>query len=133
MKSISSESKRDRRLAAIAFLRDSHVQNLERLSHVNQILNGTPSSITNTDFSVPESTVPQRAEASFWRSFRMHFTCSLILTIFLYLAMMTSSPNITYYLHMIKAAVVTDYSENLFDFFYQIPYTLEYEKINAEG
>lgn len=133
MKSTSSESQRNKRLAAVAFLRSSHGQNTERLSQVNQILNGAPSSIRSTDSSTADNTMQRRVESSFWRSFRIRFACSIVLTIILYLAMMTNSPKIAPYLEVVKVTVTTDYSENLFDFFHQIPYTLDYEKINVEG
>ena len=125
MKHISSETERDKRLAAAAFLRDSDGQNKERLLHVHSILTGQPT------FVSAQTEVLNDEEKAFWRSFRNRCIVALLLTAGIYLATMSNSPEITPYINKIKAEIGSDYSENLFDFIEQIPYTLDYEKINA--
>ena len=131
MKHISSESERNKRLAVAAFLRDSDGQNKERLLHVNNILTGQPISIKEYTSDTPQKTAYNDEEKAFWRSFRNRCIASLLLTAGIYLATMANSPEITPYINKIKAEIGSDYSENLFDFIEQIPYTLDYEKINA--
>jgi hypothetical protein len=127
----TSESERDKRLAVATFLRDSDGLNKERLQHINQILNGQPYQETEISHEKTQLQTAQQEEKAFWRSFRIRCAVALLLTIGLFLAAMTDSPQITPYMKKIKTAVEADYSENLFDFIEQIPYTLEYEKINA--
>jgi hypothetical protein len=131
MKHISSEVERDKKLAAAAFLRDSDGQNKERLLHVNNILTGQPISIKEYTSDTPQKTAYNDEEKAFWRSFRNRCIASLLLAAGIYLATMSNSPEITPYINKIKAEIGSDYSENLFDFIEQIPYTLDYEKINA--
>ena len=127
----TSESDRDKHLAVAAFLRDSDGLNKERMQHINHILNGQPYQATEISHEKTQLQTAQQEEKAFWRSFRIRCAVALLLTIGLFLAAMTDSPQITPYMKKIKTAVEADYSENLFDFIEQIPYTLEYEKINA--
>ncbi len=131
MKFTSSESERDKRLAVAAFLRDSDGQNRDRLSHIHSILSGQPLPPKDYSPDMPTNTLQVSEEKAFWRSFRTRCAIALLLTIGVYVGIMTGSPQITPYINKIKAEIGTDYSENLFDFIEQIPYTLEYEKINA--
>ena len=131
MKLNSSESERDKRLAVAAFLRDSDGLNKERMQHINHILNGQPYQAPEISHEKTQLQTVQQEEKAFWRSFHIRCAVALLLTIGLFLAAMTDSPQITPYMKKIKTAVEADYSENLFDFIEQIPYTLEYEKINA--
>ena len=131
MKLNSSETERDKRLAVAAFLRDSDGQNKERMQHINHILTGQPFPSKDYSQDIQQNTQQDKEEKAFWQSFRIRCAVSLLLTIGLFLAAMTDSPQITPYMQKIKTAVEADYSENLFDFIEQIPYTLEYEKINA--
>ena len=131
MKHTSSETERDKRLAVAAFLRDSNGQNKERLSHVHNIMTGQP--LPPKDFSQDTATNIQQneEEKAFWRSFCLRCIAALVLTAGIYIGNMSQSPEITPYINKIKAEIGSDYSENLFDFIEQIPYTLDYEKINA--
>lgn len=131
MKNISSEVERDKKLAAAAFLRDSDGQNKERLLHVNSILTGQPISTKEYTSDTPQKTAYNDEEKAFWRSFRIRCIIALLLTAGIYIGNMSNSPQITPYINKIKTEIGSDYSENLFDFIEQIPYTLEYEKINA--
>lgn len=131
MKHTSSETSRDKRIAVAAFLRDSDGQNRERLSHIHSILNGEPLPPKEYSPELQEKTQPDREEKAFWRSFRIRCVLALLLTIGVYIGIMADNPKITQYIKTIKTTIATDYSENLFDFLQQIPYTLEYEKINA--
>ena len=137
MKLTSSETERDKRLAVAAFLRDSDGQNKERLAHVHSILTGQPLPLkeytSDTSEKTPQSIAAEKEEKAFWRSFRLRCVFALFLTILIYLAVMTDNPQINPYIKRIQSEIKADYSENLFDFIEQIPYTLEYEKINAEG
>lgn len=130
MKLNSSETERDRRLAVAAFLRDSDGQNKERMQHISHILTGQPLPPKEYLNNVPEKqTDPE--EKAFWSSFRRRCVIALVLTAGVYIAVMTGSPEITSCIDTLKKEIAVDYSENVFDFLEQIPYTLEYEKINA--
>jgi hypothetical protein len=56
---------------------------------------------------------------------------ALALTAGVYIAVMTGNSEIMSCMDTLKKEIAVDYSENVFDFLEQIPYTLEYEKINA--
>ena len=131
MKLNSSETERDRRLAVAAFLRDSDGQNKERMQHISHILTGQPVPTKEYSPEFQEKTQQDPEERAFWRSFRIRCVIALSLTIGVYIGIMTGSPQITPYINEIKKEITVDYSENVFDFIEQIPYTLEYEKINA--
>ena len=132
MKLNSSETERDRRLAVAAFLRDSDGQNKERMQHIHHIMTGQP--ILPKEYPIETHVkTPDPEEKAFWRSFRIRSVISLLLTAAVYIAVMAGSSEITSYVNRIKKEIAVDYSENVFDFFEQIPYTLDYEKINAKG
>ncbi len=131
MKFASSEISRDKRIAVAAFLRDSDGQNRERLAHIHSILSGQPYLTKEITSESMQSQPVDPEEKAFWRSFRIRCAIALLLTIGVYIGIMTGSPKITPYINKIKSEIATDYSENLFDFLQQIPYTLDYEKINA--
>lgn len=137
MKLTSSETERDKRLAVVAFLRNSDGRNKERLAHVHSILTGQPIPLneytSDETEKTPQSMAADREEKAFWHSFRIRCVIALFLTIGVYIGVMSDSPEIAPYIKKIKTEIETDYSENLFDFIEQIPYTLEYEKINAKG
>ncbi len=131
MKLNSSETERDRRLAVAAFLRDSDGQNKERMQHISHILTGQPVPAKDYLPEFQEKTQQDPEEKAFWRSFRRRCVIALVLTAGVYIAVMTGSPEITSCMDTLKKEIAVDYSENVFDFLEQIPYTLEYEKINA--
>ncbi len=125
--------KRDRRLEAVAFLRDHDMQNKERIAQVNRILKGGDVQTPGT-YTMPEpEEADMKAEKEFWKSFRLRCAAAMFLTILFYVGMMSSDAVITNYITTIKTSISKDYSENLFDFINRIPYTLDYEKINAKG
>ena len=133
MKSSSSEDMRDRRIAAAALLRESDGKNKERLLHIHDILNG-PSYIPQESNSIPDTKPPQDSISNtFRRSFVMRLLIALLITFSIYTTRFAENPQIHRCIHKLKTTITTDYSENLFDFIQQIPYTLEYEKINVEG
>ncbi len=124
----------DRRLAVVAYLRSSAEKNKQRLIDVNHILNG--------EEPLP-GTYPQKAQydpdvsgddtgRSGWKSFRNRCILCFFLTILFYVMTWNNQEHLTPYLYEIKSAVCEDYSDNLFDFLEQIPYTLDYEKINVK-
>ncbi|MBE5881698.1 MAG: hypothetical protein E7289_05285 [Lachnospiraceae bacterium] len=127
-----NEAKRDRKLEAVAFLRDHEAGNRERLIHVKHILNGEPGEI-KTAAVQPEGLPYDKETQEFWRSFRRRCMVALVLTLFLCVGKMSGTTELTKSVNLIKEAVLQDESENLFDFIQQITYTHDYEKINAEG
>lgn len=131
MKFTSSEYERDKRLAVAAFLRENNSQNKERLLHIHSILSGEPLPMKEYDSETLEKNQPDNEEKAFWRSFRMRCFVAILLTAGIYIGMISGDSEITLYMNRIKAEIAADYSENLFDFIQQIPYTLDYEKINA--
>lgn len=131
MKTTSNESSRDRRLAVAAFLRDSDGRNKERMQHINYILNGQPYPAKENIPDKMQTAVSDPEEKAFRKSFRIRCAAALLLTTGVYLGIMTQNPKIIPFIKTIKTEIQADYSENLFDFIKQIPYTLEYEKINA--
>ncbi len=138
MKHISSESMRDKRIEVAAFLRSSDGQNRARLSHIHDILNGQPYQAYPNPPKTKEAenskiSSTEAEEKAFWHSFRIRGVISLFITILIYLAVLSASPKITPYLNTLKTTIKNDQTEILFDFIEQIPYTLEYEKINSEG
>jgi len=131
MRHISSENKRDKHLAVAAFLRENNGRNEERLSHVQSILTGQPILSKDYSYDIQQNTELSNEEKAFWHSFRLRCIIALVLTVGIYIGNIFQSPEITPYINKIKAEIASDYSENLFDFIEQIPYTLDYEKINA--
>ncbi len=130
------DSKQNRKLAVAAFLRSSASQNMERLVQIDHILNGGEISSSGNRNMITQAAEQldcsiSDEEKTYQRSFRNRCVASIILTIVLFLGMMSEDEKIIKYVERIKIEISQDYSENLFDFIKQIPYTLEYEKINA--
>lgn len=124
------EQERDRRILTAAFLRDSEMQNKDRLSHIHQILHGEQ----YRPEAYRESSSENSADAEeklFWKSFRNRCIFAMMGTIILYVGMLSDIPELSDSIAKLQTTIEMDYSENLFDFINQIPYTLDYEKINA--
>lgn len=124
------EQERDRRILTAAFLRDSEMQNKDRLSHIHQILHGEQ----YRPEAYRESSSENSADAEeklFWKSFRNRCIFAMMGTIILYVGMLSDIPEFSDSIAKLQTTIEMDYSENLFDFINQIPYTLDYEKINA--
>ncbi len=126
----AKEQERDRRILAAAFLRDSEMQNKDRLSHIHQILHGEQYRPDIYRENISES--PADAEEKlFWKSFRNRCIFAMLITIILYVGMLSDISEFSDGITKLQMTIEMDYSENLFDFINQIPYTLDYEKINA--
>ena len=127
----------DQKLETISFLRRSAAENKQRLYQADAILNGQPADRidftkqTDSAASVREEEpyAPKLLSGSFF------FRCLIALAcLFVFLILgQTTEPQTRQYIDTIKGQIETDYSENMFDFIRQIPYTLPYEKTNVKG
>ena len=127
----------ERKLETISFLRRSAAENKQRLYQADAILNGQPADRidftkqTDSAASVREEEPyePKLLSGSFF------FRCLIALAcLFIFLILVqTTEPKTRQYINTIKGQIETDYSENMFDFISQIPYTLPYEKTTGKG
>lgn len=139
---------RDRKLEAVAFLRQNAADNNARLAHVNGILSGN----TQQEMTAEAACLSQRCYEKEYRTKQeergkqeltgsMSFGKSLVIRTLLcalLAAAFYAAPESRFHSLkdckiLIRETVAKDYTENLFDFIQRIPYTFEYEKINAEG
>lgn len=139
------ELRQNRRLEAVAFLRNSDARNRQRISHVRSILYDEPYVPAN-DKKWDNRDEQYKIDAEehfdagnwdedriFWKSFaRRCIICVALLAVF-YLKEPSQNSFWDKYKKEIKSVISRDYSEKLFDFIQQIPYTFDYEKINVEG
>lgn len=128
-----NNQQRDRKLEAVAFLRNHEAGNRERLVRIRHILNGEPEAPVKTQIPLPSDNPADNREQGFWRSLRRRCAMALLLTIFLCVGDMSGNKEAEKSIRIIKEVISKDNSENMFDFIQQITYTHEYEKINAKG
>lgn len=152
------ENRQNRKLEAVAFLRNSNARNRQRMLQVRSILYGEPYAPENEQYTEhyankypdkytnnytdqysiiekPEDGIrgSLQEESSFWLSFiRRCIICGAVLAL-LYMGNPSENTFASKYKKEIKSFISEDYSEKLFDFIQQIPYTFDYEKINVEG
>ena len=124
----------DRKLAAVAYLRENATANKHRLLQVKNILSGeepVPYNTVTKDAVTGEQaqTTEEKTRTS---SFRSRLVLCLLTFALLFVAKESENTVVAPYIQEIKTLISADYSDNLFDFFRQIPYTLDYEKINVK-
>lgn len=126
---------KDRKLAAVAYLRERADADKHRLLQVKHILDGEECASCN---SMPPKDTSE-AEAPAFLSSKKHSSslrnrcifCLILFALFFF-GKENSNSRIFPYMQEIKSVISADYSDNLFDFLRQIPYTLDYEKINVK-
>lgn len=123
-----------KRMDAVMFLRQSAAYNKQRMNQANDLLNGS----APADFygiKNPESDDQEEKNAdennTFKRSLFLRVMISALLGFSFFAAVHSNKINMDQYKNILIKTISVDYSENLFDFMKKIPYTFEYEKINA--
>ena len=124
----------DRKLAAVAYLRENATANKHRLLQVRSILDGAEpvpyNTITKDIITGEQTQVTEEKKRT--SSFRSRVLLCLLTFVLMFAAKESRNTVVAPYIQEIKTLISADYSDNLFDFFRQIPYTLDYEKINVK-
>lgn len=107
----------------------SNIANIDNAGNVGRY-DSPDSSVSSDNW---QKTGNREEERAFWLSFfRRTILCGAVIAL-LYMGDKSGSTAANRYKKEIKSLISVDYSENLFDFIQQIPYTFDYEKINVEG
>lgn len=123
----------EKRLKAVAYMRQSALESRSRLENAKQILWQDK---TGYQTEMPEYTNQDKQnETGNEGSYSFLFRTGIVLLILIMFFVGKSAPNgkIGALLNTCKKEISVDYSENIFDFIDRIPYTFNYEKIDAEG
>lgn len=121
------------RLKAVAYMRQSAMESQNRLENARQILlqdktGFQPETLENTNQDKQNETGNEGV-----MSFLFRTGIVLLILVLFYIGKSAPNGKIGALLNTCKKEISVDYSENIFDFIDRIPYTLNYEKINAEG
>lgn len=126
----------DVKLKAVAYMRRSAQESRERLNHVDHILS-SGSNDTHYLFSDaaenPNHEKQNESPVGWMFSFLCRAGLVLLLLVMFFVGKNGPDGKIEGLLNACKKEITVDYAENLFDFIERMPYTLNYEKINAEG
>lgn len=121
------------RLKAVAYMRQSAMESRNRLENARQILLQDK---TGFQIEALENTNQDKQNETGnegMMSFLFRTGIVLLILVLFYIGKSAPNGKIGALLNTCKKEISVDYSENIFDFIDRIPYTLNYEKINAEG
>lgn len=124
----SKVTEKNAKLEAAKYLRLSAAESRQRLQQVNHILYGNLEG--NTNYTEIEQ---NKTSDRWWFSIAIRSCLVLLILFCIWLQKIENIPANNSYLQVIKKQITEDYSENIFDFIDQIPYTFSYEKINVTG
>ena len=121
------------RFKAVAYMRQSAMESRNRLENARQILLQDKTgfqieTLENTNQDKQNETGNEGV-----MSFLFRTGIVLLILVLFYIGKSAPNGKIGALLNTCKKEISVDYSENIFDFIDRIPYTLNYEKINAEG
>lgn len=144
------EGNLEKRIEIVRFLRNSAKDNRDRLRYVNHIVKSDESAYSQEDYAAGFfSQYDEKVQNGFCseaeqtnKSILQKKTTSstffqrlVLSSLFLFLIWLikndTSNPYITKCRIFLEENIVSDYSDNIFDFIKNIPYTLTYEKTDA--
>ena len=127
----------EKRLQAVAYMRESALLARERLSRAGQILGNTNAEYDygNGEAYLSDSShkKDEQNRAGMKAAWSIALRTSLVLLILLFFMMGKNGTDgsIGAMQEKCTGMIRVDYAENLFDFIQEISYTFDYEKINA--
>lgn len=121
------------RLKAVAYMRQSAMESRNRLENARQILLQDKTGFQIETLENTNQDKQNETGNEGMMSFLFRTGIVLLILVLFYIGKSAPNGKIGALLNTCKKEISVDYSENIFDFIDRIPYTLNYEKINAEG
>lgn len=123
----------ERKLQAAVYMRESAQIARERLRRVGDILEGSHGAAPGYSYSGENTDEQNKTGLTFAQSIACRSGLVLLFLFFFFAGKGAPDGKIDELREECVKGIAVDYSENIFDFIQEIPYTFDYEKTNAEG